>query len=95
MNDDTLELPAYSPPPESPTINAALSPREPVTHTCSLTNRQGKDWARLKVISKARSAESVPLILEGEPICGSVELDLATDTPMKSVMIHVSLLLWP
>ena len=84
MDNDPTELPAYSPPSE------LQSPREFVKHSYSLTNKQGKTWARLNILSKARSSESLPRVYEGESIEGSVDLDLSDDTPMKSVTVKVS-----
>ena len=62
-----------------------------MTHIYSLTTKQGKVWAELNVQSKAPSAQSLPRLLEGEPVSGCVKLDLSEETMMKSVTVSVSI----
>lgn len=63
--------------------------REPVTHSYPLGFDEDKAWATLHVVSKALSADSLPHLLEGEPITGSVDLDLAKEKAIKSITISV------
>lgn len=91
MDIDPSELPAYSS-REATTGSIAISgPRDFVTHSYPLTNKQGKKWVTLNVLSKARSPNSLPHILEWMSIRGSVELDLSEETSMKSIGVTVSI----
>lgn len=91
MDIDPSGLPAYSSREATSSSIAVSGPRDLVTHSYSLTNKQGKKWVTLNVLSKARSPNSLPHILEGMPIRGSVELDLSEETSMKSIGVTVSI----
>ena len=88
--EDTSDLPPYShnadvdhPPPTQ-------SSRELVTRSVSLKDSHGKEYATLNIVSSARSADHMPIMREGEPLEGSLELNLVEDTSMQSVSISVS-----
>lgn len=89
MDVDHSELPAYSPREGIASLTTASGPRDLVTHSYPLINKQGRQWVTLNVMSKARSPDSLPRVFEGEPILGSVELDLSEETSMKSVSVSV------
>ena len=76
----SADLPAYSLRPEG---NLAE-----VEHEYSAKNNKGKAWFILKVKSRAGSAK-VPRMTEGQPLIGSVLLDLNENTTIKHVTVVV------
>ena len=68
----------------------ASGQRELVDHSYNLPTRKGVPWATLKIQSRATAISSLPLFIEGQPITGSIELNLLEETCMKSVSIAVS-----
>ena len=79
------DLPAY-------TARLSLSRpnvREPVVHTYSLKDGRGRAWLILNVASRAPSPFCLPQLYEGEPVRGSVEVDLEKETQVKAVDIMV------
>ncbi len=79
--------PAYSPPENSQAPPRAH--REPTIHLYELTNSKSRPWAVLRVASNAASSAQLPHVYEGEPIIGSVNLDLEKGVQIKSVSITV------
>ena len=49
-----------------------------------------KPWASLKVKSRSINAASIPRIVQGEPITGTVELDLEKTDHIQAVTVAVS-----
>ncbi len=86
-NSIPSDLPAYSP-PESPREHSR-APRELTVHTYELMNSKKRPWVVLKVVDKAASSAHLPHIYEGEPIEGTVDLNLEKDVQIKSVSIAV------
>lgn len=83
------ELPAYSPRNGPPSPTLTLGPRDLVKHSYHLKNKHAKTWLSLHVMSKARTPEALPRVLEGEPITGTVELNLSEETSVKSISVSV------
>ncbi|KAI0690120.1 hypothetical protein BC835DRAFT_1418034 [Cytidiella melzeri] len=63
------------------------SAREPVTHSYSLTHKDGHVWIKLNLRSNAVSAAQLPIIVEGQTIRGTVEIDPKEDP--KSITIQI------
>ena len=85
MDPQTAELPAYA------DISSQAPSREPVTHSVSLGGERGKAFATLNVVSLAPSAESQPVGFEGQPVVGSVDLNVEKETAFESITVTVSL----
>ncbi|TBU30407.1 hypothetical protein BD311DRAFT_659291 [Dichomitus squalens] len=64
------------------------SPRTPVEHLYHLTSSKGRPWLTLKVISKAPASTFLPSFYEGEPIKGSVTLDLTKEESIKAISVQ-------
>ncbi|EKM55930.1 uncharacterized protein PHACADRAFT_209440 [Phanerochaete carnosa HHB-10118-sp] len=62
---------------------------EPVVHCYPLTHKDGKTWATLRVHSRASSAELLPRLVQGEPIQGSLDLELPKETSIKSISVSI------
>ena len=60
-----------------------------VEHLASIKDKRNRPWLTLKVRSRAPSALTTPYILEGEPVVGTVVLDLGEDTKIKSITVKV------
>jgi len=54
----------------------------------SLDTSKGKPWVALKVLSRANHVR-IPLIMQGEPIAGTVELDLEKTEHVEAVTLKV------
>ncbi|KAF7316705.1 hypothetical protein HMN09_00403600 [Mycena chlorophos] len=81
-------LPAYTAHTHRPrTANAA---REPTQHVFEIKDKKDKAWATLNLSSSARSTSSLPVVLEGEPITGSVSLDISNgDKNILGITVRV------
>ena len=90
--EDISEPPPY--PQDAGVEPEDLSPtrgyRDLVTHSVSLKDRHGREYATLNVASCARSPDHMPILYEGELLKGSLDLDLVQETYVKSVTISVS-----
>lgn len=84
VNSSETYLPAYS-------SKAPGSSKAPVEHVYTTEDGKGRPWLTLNIASKASSPSHLPLLLEGEPIVGTVSLDLTEDAKIKSVSISVRL----
>ena len=61
------------------------------THTCSVrTKENDMKWLKLCINSSAESSNQIPCLWQGDPITGSVELDLGKETTIRSVKVSVS-----
>lgn len=63
---------------------------ERVGHVIFLGEHQGKAQCFLKVHSHAPNAKSLPVFIKGEPVAGTVELDLQEPNSIKAITISVS-----
>jgi len=91
-----------SPPPFEPSDNSAppgyqgggpsrsVSTRPLREVISTLNTSKGKPWALLKVMSRVGKASEVPAFVEGEPITGTVELNLDKSDHIQAVTIEVS-----
>ena len=90
-SDDTAhELPDYA----DLTRDTALRPRvrRTTAHVYNVYGNKGAlDWFLMRVTSRARSAESLPYFLQGDPITGTVELNLKQETTVRAVTMSVRL----
>lgn len=78
------ELPEYS--PSSPTPPAGRS-----VHTYTLTDKRQHSWATLQVSSHRYTLpDQLPQLTEGEPVEGTVSLDLKEEESIKGVHVSVS-----
>jgi hypothetical protein len=99
------ELPAYSieasrsnsPAPDQtlspgPSVSSAAVPhRQRSEHTYLLSDRKNKPWAILMVYSSGRQySQRMPTFVEGEPIEGSLTLDIDKKESITSVLVTVS-----
>lgn len=84
---DSIRAPEQlSTPPEIVSSHASRS----TTHVYSVPSKKGVPWLTLRVASKARSPDHLPHFAQGQPIVGSVHLDLGRETTIKAVNISVS-----
>lgn len=60
-----------------------------VTHALQMKDKHEHAWLTLQVRSKARSPESAPRFVEGDPIAGNVVLDLKENTDVKAIIVQV------
>lgn len=82
--DDKGELPEYS--SSSPTHPAGRS-----LHTYSLTDKHHHSWATLQVSGHRYSLPGqLPQLIEGEPVEGTISLDLKEEESIKAVYVSVS-----
>ena len=56
----------------------------------TLETGKKKPWAFLKVKGRGKNAASIPRIVQGEPIMGTVELDLEKTDHIQAVTVAVS-----
>jgi hypothetical protein len=104
--DVGLELPAYSIEAASETETSNLTsdsdalspspanapePRPLAEHKFLLTDKKDKAWATLILKSRARSVDHMPTFLEGDPIEGSLLIDIGRKESIMSIQINVSL----
>jgi hypothetical protein len=61
-----------------------------VSLQCCCSGNLAKPWVYLKIRSRARTANSVPLFIEGDTIAGSVVLDLRTEKKFKAITLTAS-----
>ncbi|GJE98115.1 hypothetical protein PsYK624_143370 [Phanerochaete sordida] len=59
-----------------------------------LKHKDGKTWAALRVRSGVTAATSLPHVAQGQPIQGSLDLDLAEETSIKSLTVSIVGELW-
>ena len=84
------ELPDYIDSFQDATVSLARAPRLS-THVYGIRKKKGEpEWLILRVTSRSKSAENLPLCIEGDPVVGSVELNLAQETTVKFVNVTVS-----
>ncbi|KAJ7067120.1 hypothetical protein C8F01DRAFT_1247521 [Mycena amicta] len=81
-----ISLPAYT--AHAPRPRTAGTVREPTEHVFEIKDKKKKAWATLKLNSSARSATNLPTFLEGEPLQGSVTLDLSHSEKILGVTIQ-------
>lgn len=67
----------------------ASEKRHLVNHSYNLSTKKGLPWATLNIQSRSRTTSRIPFFIEGEPITGSIELNLLEEKSMKSVSIAV------
>ncbi|KAJ3546756.1 hypothetical protein NM688_g5477 [Phlebia brevispora] len=83
---EASDLPAYS----SLSAHAAdFTTRALVEHSYALDDKKDGSWFTLKISSRASSPSSLPLLVEGDPIVGSVSLALVKEAKIKSISISV------
>ena len=71
-------------------VDALPRSRRATAHVYNVYGNRGvKQWFMLHVKSRARAPESLPYFLQGDPIAGSVDLDLPQETTIRSVSVHV------
>jgi len=86
---DYSELPAYR--RRSPTLRPLTAPSSPRTeHVFELSNKKKGTWAKLKLLSGARSPKQLPIYFEGENITGTIELDLTIPDAIHCIYVLVS-----
>ena len=56
----------------------------------TLETSKKKPWAFLKVKGRGKNAASIPRIVQGEPIMGTVELDLEKTDHIQAVTVEAS-----
>lgn len=82
------ELPTYTrqstPPPRT---QAGRQPHKEFTTELS---KKGKPWAVLTMLADATLSGTIPTILEGSDVIGSVKLKLDKDDGIHSVIVSVS-----
>lgn len=84
----SAELPAYA------DVTSPAPSREPVTHSDSLGGEHGgKPFATLNIVSRAASANNQPVGYEGQPIVGSVDLNVEKETAFEAITVTVNFLL--
>lgn len=72
-------------------VSTSGAPRRRTTHVFGVRSRRdGPEWFKLRVVSRAKHAGQLPICCEGDPVVGSVELDLEQEMTIKSVNISVS-----
>ncbi|KAJ7049698.1 hypothetical protein C8F01DRAFT_1001673 [Mycena amicta] len=81
------DLPAYTRRPTPPLV--APASREPRDFTRHLKNHSGVSWGSLTVQGDPRLTKSVPTILEGSDVVGSVQLTLKTTQAIQAVCVNV------
>ncbi|KIP05984.1 hypothetical protein PHLGIDRAFT_14153 [Phlebiopsis gigantea 11061_1 CR5-6] len=78
----SAELPAYA------DVTSPTPSREPVTHSDSLGGEHGgKPFATLNIVSRAASANNQPVGYEGQPIVGSVDLNVEKETAFEAIAV--------
>lgn len=80
------ELPSYSPP--SPTRQHRSSP---LTQHSFHFAKNGRAWLTLRTTSSAEGPDDTPEFAQGDKITGSVEIDLDSETVIRSVVVSVSI----
>lgn len=102
------DLPAYAGRGEEPDqtplavteelINSEGAHSEPLpahtSHPMKLLDKKGRTWAVLHLRSRASASNKMPVLMESDPIEGSVTLNLLKDDGIVSVCISVSALQW-
>ena len=78
---DHETLPAYSP-------GSEVS-RPSTEHTYALADKTSEAWLTLQLLSRAAAASQLPYIREGDPIAGTVTLDLQDEAKIKNVTVMV------
>ena len=58
-------------------------------HAYTLRDKKNRPWLTLHITDRATTGSQLPVIDEGEPIRGSVVLNLEEDTKIKSVAVKV------
>jgi hypothetical protein len=83
--------PSAARPPLSPqTISTSKAPALDTEHHYSLETSNHKAWVTLAVKSRASSANSLPLFVDGDDIAGVVTFDLKKAESVKGVTLSVS-----
>ena len=77
-------LPAYTRRPTPPQVD-----REPKKFSYEIKNQAGP-WAKLVIQGDARLSKTIPTVIEGSNLVGSVTLTLQKEETMQSVFILVS-----
>lgn len=85
---DQADLPAYS---QTLQPSTQYTPSEHAEHATVLNDDDGNAYCTLKVLSRSASTKSLPILMEGEPVTGSIELHLKKADPIKAVTISVRL----
>lgn len=89
--DSEHELPNYADLFAPVDVFTSLSNRQPTAHVYGVKNRRdGPEWLQLHVTSRAKHTGQLPVIRQGDPIVGSVQLNLEQDLYVKAVNIVVS-----
>jgi hypothetical protein len=90
--DADSDLPSYSPPaPLRPGVSSAPSiTADATTHQWSLTNRNQRPWATLKLKSRARATTHRPYFFQGDILDGEVELNLERPDSIRAIEVEVS-----
>ncbi|KAI0690121.1 hypothetical protein BC835DRAFT_1418035 [Cytidiella melzeri] len=60
-----------------------------VTHSYSLTRKDGRVWLKLNVTSKAGSPDHAPVIIEGQTVHGCVEIDSSKVNPKTKATVQL------
>lgn len=88
FGDDKIQLPSYHASLTAPPAAERFS------HRYELKDRHEHAWITLCVLSATPSGpEQMPRMVEGEPITGSIELDLKEEKDIKSITVSVSVFL--
>lgn len=82
----TTPLPAYYPRLRDRPMSAARNSTE---HTFPLNDSKTKIRATLKLISNAPNAESLPVVLEGSNVAGSLSVNIPNGEKVSRVLILV------
>lgn len=88
------DLPSYSPPITNlRRPRSAPQSRHEVEHRYELLAGNGRAWATLKIQSRSRSAQQMPLFVEGDRVNGSLALNLKKAENIKTITLIVCALL--
>ena len=69
----------------------SFAPRQRTTHVYGVrSKRDAPEWLRLRVVSRAKHVDRLPVCCQGDAVVGSVELDLEKEMTVRSVRISVS-----
>lgn len=85
------ELPVYSG-RRSPPLPVVQANAEPQKFSYDIKNRSGKPWATLVVHGDPRLAKTIPTVVAGSNLTGSVSLTLQTGEAIQAVAVSVSIL---
>ena len=84
------ELPNYVDSFQDAAVLLSRAPRLS-THVYGIRKKlDGPEWLILRVTSRSKSPDKLPLCIEGDPVVGSVELNLERETVVRNVTVTVS-----